>query len=305
MNEHRISLTGPVDLTTLDMIQDGILHCRARSLDLRLVIDSPGGDSAVALAAAQFLRGFRNEVTAEIRTALSAAAFIAMAASNRHMASNGFLLFHRATAVTAGNVTELRASAEKLADLDDALIELVTDATPLSAKRVLELMDTETWIDAYEALELGLVDELLPPVDPPPQQPPDDANRSRDAARLQVLGQAAEPIPFPDVPRHRAASMVASELAPCIAHEQRLEVPQEVSTDHIGAYVTLSGRRRSMLRLAHERATDHHRRGRRFKPQPATWTCSDCGSTNFHPPGDGLNPSPCYHCRDTGTTTEN
>lgn len=294
-------LTGPVDLAMLDAIQDALLESRIRGCDLRLLINSPGGDSAVALAAANFMSCHRRQITAEIHRALSAAAVIALAADCRQMVSNGWLMLHPVTRVASGNAAELRAAAEHADDLDEGMADLLASATRLSTSAARDLIDKARWLDANEAYGLGLVDSVLPAINPAPGGPPADVARQRDADRVAALAGNAEP---PTDPAYTNMVATAADLVPAVAPEVRFDVPAEVRDDHIGAFVTLSTRRRRMLRLAHEKAASEHRRGRRYRPAPAAWECELCGALNYHSPGDGLNPAPCSTCREAGINTK-
>ena len=96
----------------------------------------------------------------------SAATIVAQAGDKRKMSSNGLYLIHRASNVAFGNVNEMKAAVDELEKVDERIFALYIKRGG-NEDKIKELMDENNgqgkWIDAEEALEVGLIDEIIEP----------------------------------------------------------------------------------------------------------------------------------------------
>jgi ATP-dependent Clp protease protease subunit len=132
--------------------------------DVELRINSPGGDVFGAKAMAQAIRDYPGKVIAHVDgIAASAATFLTSVADHTVMAPGSMLMIHKAWTIALGNADDFRAEANLLDKIDGTIAETYAAA----AKRrgisepadFVELMATETWLTAAEAIELGLADD--------------------------------------------------------------------------------------------------------------------------------------------------
>ncbi len=128
-------------------------------------INSPGGDVFTAEAIFTILSMSPAQITARIEgLAASAATLIAMAADRVEIASNGFMLIHEPYSAGAGGTAdELRIASEDLQRLTDRYVEAYAKKTGQSEEDVLALMKENRLLDAREAVEFGLCDEVIDP----------------------------------------------------------------------------------------------------------------------------------------------
>lgn len=97
----------------------------------------------------------------------SAATVIAQAGDVRQMSSNALYLIHKASMIAWGNSNQVAIILQDLNTIDDRIVELYAKRSKVDKKVIQDLMEenngTGKWIDADEALQYGLIDEILEP----------------------------------------------------------------------------------------------------------------------------------------------
>jgi len=142
----------------LDMITTGTI---------RLRINSPGGDAFDGIAIYNDLVNHDAQVIVEITgIAASAASIIAMAGDQILMADNSFMMIHNAWAMAIGDKNTMDQTGQILSQLDGALALTYAQRTGNGEKKILQMMNDETWLDAATARNLGFADDPAPAVDP-------------------------------------------------------------------------------------------------------------------------------------------
>ncbi|AKU33899.1 protease [Lacticaseibacillus paracasei] len=130
--------------------------------DVVLEIASDGGEVDPATEVCNALRDYKGNVTAKIvSNAYSAATIVAMGANKVQMAPGAKMMIHRASSDASGNSHEMDAASGMLQTTDSAIASLYSAKTGKPANDFLALMDKETWLDADDAINLGLADEKL------------------------------------------------------------------------------------------------------------------------------------------------
>lgn len=132
-------------------------------IDLRL--NSPGGSVFDAVAIYNALKRHPGEVTVWIDgIAASAASYIAMAGDVVVMPENAFLMIHDPSGLVMGTAEDMRATAEALDKVKGSLIQGYAAKSGKPDAEIAALMAAETWLDAKDALDLGLADRIALPV---------------------------------------------------------------------------------------------------------------------------------------------
>jgi ATP-dependent protease ClpP protease subunit len=127
--------------------------------NVRVQINSPGGDVFEGIAIYNLLRAHPAKVTVEIMGwAASAASIIAMAGDEIRMGPGTFLMVHNAWGVVVGNRHDLRSSADVLAGIDQGLVDIYAARASIDRKAIEKLMDAETFMGPTEAVEKGFAD---------------------------------------------------------------------------------------------------------------------------------------------------
>lgn len=130
--------------------------------DVTVNVNSPGGDFFEGVAIYNLLRAHPAKVTVNVMgLAASAASVIAMAGDEINIGDGAFLMIHIAWVVAMGNRHDMREAADYLEPFDEAMRDLYAARTGLSAKKIAELMDNETYIGATQAIKDGFATGLL------------------------------------------------------------------------------------------------------------------------------------------------
>lgn len=123
-------------------------------------INSDGGEVAAATAIYNQLRAHKAKVTTYVDgIAASAASLIFMAGDNRIMRPASILMIHNPGILASGTSEKLRAAADYLDKLKEAVLTAYNRAT-ISEREISELMDKETWMTANDALEKGFATQI-------------------------------------------------------------------------------------------------------------------------------------------------
>ena len=97
--------------------------------------------------------------------AYSVASVIAMAGDRVHMPSNATMMIHNAMMGCFGNSAELRKAADDLDVINEASCNsYLAKSGKIDKEQLKEMLDAETFLSADKALEYGLIDEIINPV---------------------------------------------------------------------------------------------------------------------------------------------
>jgi ATP-dependent Clp protease protease subunit len=139
---------------------------------LRINLNSTGGSILDALCLRQEfqrLRALGHHLTIAVYgRAASCSSWLVQAADWRIIGDQSWLLIHEASSRADGTITAIRNELERLVQLQDQTIDILTSRTQgaLTAKMIHDHVDggRDWWITAKDAKELGLVDEVEEPV---------------------------------------------------------------------------------------------------------------------------------------------
>ena len=93
--------------------------------------------------------------------AASAASVIAMAGTSVLMAPTSLMMIHNPMTAAFGSKDEMEKAIEMLEEVKESIINAYELRTGLSRARISHLMDSETWMNANRAIELGFADGML------------------------------------------------------------------------------------------------------------------------------------------------
>ena len=130
--------------------------------DVVIYLNSPGGDCIAASQIYKMLMDYRGNVTIKIDgIAASAASVIAMAGTSVLMAPTSLMMIHNPMTAAFGSKDEMEKAIEMLEEVKESIINAYELRTGLSRARISHLMDSETWMNAKRAIELGFADGML------------------------------------------------------------------------------------------------------------------------------------------------
>ncbi len=172
--------------------------------ELRLHLNSPGGEVFEAIALLNALRQHPARVVAVVDgLAASAASFVAVGADELIMQPNSELMIHPAWAAAVGNADDLRDAANRLERLSDNIASIYQRKAGGSLEDWRAAMADETWYTAEEAVTSGLADRIG-------SGDAEDVGQAKAKFDLSVFahaGRAHAPAPaMPATPRTPAAT---------------------------------------------------------------------------------------------------
>lgn len=153
--------------------------------EIRLLINSPGGEAWDALAILNSLRSHPAKVTAVVEgIAASAASFIAVGVDELQVMENAELMVHKAWGMAIGNGDDMTKMAADLGHLDRNLASIYAGKSGGSVDDWLDVMAAETWYSAQEAVDAGLADKVIP------ARADADAEQARNRFDLSIFAHA-------------------------------------------------------------------------------------------------------------------
>ena len=130
--------------------------------DITLWINSPGGDVFAASQIYNMLMDYKGNVTVKIDgLAASAASVIAMAGTRVSMSPVSQIMVHNPITVAIGNAEEMSKAIKMLSEIKESIINAYEIKTNLSRDEISKMMDSECWMNAKKAVELGFADEIM------------------------------------------------------------------------------------------------------------------------------------------------
>lgn len=130
--------------------------------DLTVWINSPGGDCFAAAEIYTALKEHKGKITVRIDAiAASAASVIAMAGDIVEMSPAAMLMIHNPSMLLYGEASELEKGIEFLNEVKESIMNAYQIKTGLSRSKISHLMNSETWMNALSAHDMGFCDRVL------------------------------------------------------------------------------------------------------------------------------------------------
>ena len=180
--------------------------------DVVVMLNSPGGDVFAASQIYTMLKEYPGHITVKIEgLAASAASVIAMAGTRVLMSPTSLLMLHNPFTVAMGDSEEMRKAIQLLDEVKESIINAYAIKTGLSRTKLSNLMDSETWMNANKALELGFCDEIMFQPDAHAGPAENSFTFSRRAVTNSLLDKLRAKVPKPPVtpeqPRTKASDL--------------------------------------------------------------------------------------------------
>ncbi|MCH7703193.1 MAG: ATP-dependent Clp protease proteolytic subunit [Planctomycetes bacterium] len=161
-----IFLAGPITERTASIVIMRLLYLQSikRDQDINLYVNSPGGMVDQTLAIYDTMQFLGCEVaTYCIGQAASGGAVILMAGAKgkRYILPNAKIMLHQPYGGITGQAEDIRIQAEEVLRDKQRLNELIAHHTGQPLQRVIDETERDHYMTAEEAVEYGLVDEVL------------------------------------------------------------------------------------------------------------------------------------------------
>ena len=167
LKENIIFLGTPIDDTIANLICAQLIHLESENpdRDINIYINSPGGDINSLFAIYDTMQFIKNDIaTICLGQAASAAAVLLAAGTKgkRLALPHSRVLLHQPYGqVGYGQVTDLEIAAKEILRMRDLLEEILAGHTGQSLERIHTDTDRDFVLEAQEALEYGIIDDVI------------------------------------------------------------------------------------------------------------------------------------------------
>ena len=160
-----ILLSGEIDDDVSNVIIAQLLYLDSISQeDISIYINSPGGSITSGMAIYDTMNFIKSDVsTTCVGMCASMAAFLLSSGEKgkRIALKNSEVMIHQPLGGASGQATEIKIAAERIIKLKKKINEILSINTGKSLSKITKDTERDYFLDADEALEYGLVDQVL------------------------------------------------------------------------------------------------------------------------------------------------
>ena len=166
LKDRIVFLGGEIDDDTANLVvaQMLFLEMEDPDQDIMLYINSPGGSISAGMAIYDTMHYVKCEVsTVCVGMAASMGAFLlaAGAKGKRKALPNAEIMIHQPLGGARGQATDIAIQAEQIMRIKRKMNELLSKHTGQTIKTIEKDADRDYWLTAQEAVEYGLVDNIV------------------------------------------------------------------------------------------------------------------------------------------------
>ncbi|MFA5675816.1 MAG: ATP-dependent Clp endopeptidase proteolytic subunit ClpP [Christensenellales bacterium] len=168
LKDRIVFISGEIEdnMANLAVAQMIFLEAEDPDKDIFLYINSPGGSVTAGMAIYDTMQYIKCDVcTICIGLAASMGAFLLAAGTKgkRKALPNSEVLIHQPSGGTRGQATDIAIHAEHILKTRKRMNEILAEITGQPAEKIAADTERDNFLSAREALEYGLIDEIIPP----------------------------------------------------------------------------------------------------------------------------------------------
>jgi ATP-dependent Clp protease, protease subunit len=168
LKERIIFIGTPIDDNVANSIVAQLLYLQSEDAnkDINMYINSPGGSIYAGLAIYDTMQWLRPDVsTVCMGMAMSMGAVILAAGTKgkRFCLPNSTMLIHQPLGGAEGQATDIEITAREILRLRRSLYEILAKHTGQTPERIMQDSDRNYYLTPSQAVEYGLIDEILQP----------------------------------------------------------------------------------------------------------------------------------------------
>jgi ATP-dependent Clp protease, protease subunit len=166
LKERVIFLVGPVNDQSANLVVAQLLFLESENpdKDIHLYINSPGGSVSAGLSIFDTMNFIKPDVsTLCMGIAASMGSFLLMAGAKgkRFSLPNARVMIHQPSGGAQGQATDIEIHAREILKTRKQLNRIYADRTGQSLEKIEADMERDFFLDAAEAKEYGLIDQVL------------------------------------------------------------------------------------------------------------------------------------------------
>lgn len=166
LEDRIIMLCGEINDEHASSIISQLLYLESldKSADIYMYINSPGGSISAGLAIYDTMRFIKCDVsTIGIGISASMGAFLLAAGEKgkRYALENSEVMIHQPLGQSSGQASDIEISTKRIIRQKEKLNRLLSQMTSQSIQRIKKDTDRDYFMTSYDALEYGIIDEVL------------------------------------------------------------------------------------------------------------------------------------------------
>ena len=166
LKENIIFLGTPIDDTIANLICAQLLHLESENpdRDINIYINSPGGDITGLFAIYDTMQYVKNDISTMCLGQAASAAAVLLAAGTpgkRLALPHARVLLHQPFGQAMGQTTDIELVAKEIERMRSLLEEILAHHTGQPVEKVRVDQDRDFVLDAKEAKEYGVIDEVI------------------------------------------------------------------------------------------------------------------------------------------------
>ena len=168
LNDSVLYLMGEIgEYSSLDVISRVRTILRNREEDdkspINIIVTSGGGCAYEMFGIIDYIKTLSVPVNVIVRgRAMSAAAMVLVSATGKRYASkHSTIMIHEGNSINAGKASDLKAAGKHIHNIENMGNEILAESTKNNAKWWGENTRNDLYLTAEEALELGVIDQVI------------------------------------------------------------------------------------------------------------------------------------------------
>ncbi|MEX0720512.1 MAG: ATP-dependent Clp endopeptidase proteolytic subunit ClpP [Balneolaceae bacterium] len=166
LKDRIVILGSPVNDAVASTIMAQLLFLESEDpeKDINFYINSPGGVVSAGLAIYDTMQHIKCDVATTcmgMAASMGAILLTAGAKGKRSCLPHSRVMIHQPLGGTQGQASDIEIEAREIIRVKNELIQILADHSGQNTEKVLEDSDRNKWLTAQEAVDYGLVDNLL------------------------------------------------------------------------------------------------------------------------------------------------
>lgn len=166
LKERVIFMGDEVNSATANIVVAQLLHLAYEDpkKDIKLYINSPGGSVYDGLAIIDTMNYIEPDVQTigiGLQASMGAMLLSCGAKGKRYALPNSRIMIHQPSSGTEGKITDQEIALREGIYLKKVLAEMLAKNTGKPVAQIEKDMDRDNWMSAQEAMEYGLIDEVI------------------------------------------------------------------------------------------------------------------------------------------------
>lgn len=165
LKERIVFISGEINDSLANSVIAELLYLDSISNDdISIYINSPGGSVSSGMAIYDTMNFVKSDVvTICIGIAASMGAFLLSSGKKgkRYILPNADVMIHQPLGGAAGQASDIKIASDRILNLRTRLNKILAKNTSKPLKKIEKDTERDNYLDAYGAVEYGLVDEII------------------------------------------------------------------------------------------------------------------------------------------------